>query len=234
MKTLKVKVLDMTDGRVEKIEYNGDIYELIPDSYPSIYGDICLNKKATIGDWKIGMYFENTAESFGDYYLPQGGDKGVYMDDEANLNRESCDVFRKERKFKAGDIVFATSTLNEGFYKIGKDQEDYRVVVTTTGKIFSIENIRLATYNEKKKFYEEYIKISPLKAYEYYFNGKKVYYRHRGDLECRNVREQNLLPSSVKSYETEFYIKKEEKSLEKATFFNIHSNYTDLSFGKDK
>lgn len=215
MKTLNVKVLDMTDGRVEKIEYNGEIYELIPDGYPSIKGDICLNKSITFGDWEIGMYFENTAEDSGDYHLPQGGDKGVYMEDEANLHRENCDVFRKERKFKAGDIVFAMSTIigDEGFYEVSKNQGDNAVIRITTGELLSIENVRLATHNEKSKFYEKrklgYIKISPFKAYEYFFNGKKVYCRHGDDLGYRNVRERDLSPPSVKLYEIEFYIKGE-------------------------
>jgi len=82
---------------------------------------------------------------------------------------------------------------------------------------------------------QEYIEISPVKAYEnFFYNANKVYCKNEGESKYHSVTTGDFIPADIIDFNKKFYIKKEEKSLEKATFFNIHSNYTDLSFGKEK
>ena len=58
---------------------------------------------------------------------------------------------------------------------------------------------------------EEYIEVSPIKAYEGYFNNREVFHKRKYDSKYYSVNVRDFIPADIKDYNIKFYIKKENE-----------------------
>ncbi|AMQ66718.1 hypothetical protein FDG96_gp59 [Bacillus phage Mgbh1] len=105
MAELNVKVIDMKDGEVTKISYEGAEYERVDGEEKK--GDIALVLEAW-GSQDIGEYYRVNREDNRTYH-ETGSEGFVYIEGkytDANCYRERVQLFRKvEEPLKVGDVV---------------------------------------------------------------------------------------------------------------------------------
>ena len=122
-----------------------------------------------------------------------------------------------------------------GFGFLFHDGEDKEMPIEYFDYVYENRERLIRAIFDGYEIEQEYIEVSPVRAYEFFFNKSfEVYCKYEGESKYHSVTTGDFIPADIIDFNKKFYIKKEEKYLEKATFFNIHSNYTDLSFGKEK